>query len=481
MLPGRCRPCSNTAMARRSKHHLARWTLPDVIDLEAELARAGHVTGYERAYFVREIRPQLSDVRDPRIQRRIGLRLWLEHRRGNKNESAGGILTQLLRWVSLVLATVMAVAGTGLVSGLLAGTQQAVHVVIFFGLALGLPWLLYLSGLLIRAITTHRVGLAAFAGTTALRLTIRDRKRRERITRLLDALNSEKAARRAVSATLQAIMQRSAAGFHLGVVASFVGCLLLLDVHFYWAATPRAGMADALSMATQLVAAPWAWAWPQAVPNLHDILASRAAGDASAIIGDGSWWRFLLLSLLVWGLLPRILLVAGYQAAASRALSKLAFQAPRHRALWRKLNTIERGEVAPGPTDGVLVLDVGGHGLTGADMRGFLLRQLRVNPLTTLPIAVLDANREAAAERKLAAGPAGVVLLVEGWTLSPRQVEALQARLRGVLGKDVRMTWLIFAINDGQPVAPATDDLQRWTRKIDQLRDPAAEVLAYGN
>src|SRR5699024_6277552 len=154
------------------------------------------------------------------------------------------------------------------------------------------------------------------------------------------------------------------------------------------------GMQDVVALVTRVLAAPWAWLWPQALPSMADIAASRALPAALAATAAASWWRFLLLARVVWGLLPRLLLWFASRLAQRRALAQLTFQAPRQRALWRRLNTIERGEVAAGPTDGVLVLDVGGHGVSGDAIRGFLLRRLRVNPLATLPVAVLDAQRE---------------------------------------------------------------------------------------
>src|SRR5699024_11522764 len=125
------------------------------------------------------------------------------------------------------------------------------------------------------------------------------------------------------------------------------------------------------------------------------------------------------MSLLVCGLLPRLLLLAWLRRRARQALARLDLQTPRQRALWRALSAVQRGDVATGPTDGALVLDVGGHGITGAQVRGFLLRRLRVNPERTLAVAVLDSEDEARAQRALAAGPAGVVLLVESRMVAP--------------------------------------------------------------
>lgn len=119
-----------------------------------------------------------------------------------------------------------------------------------------------------------------------------------------------------------------------------------------------------MTLTTHVIAAPWVWFWPQAVPDANTIAATRVAAGALPDLGAGQWWSFLLMTLLVWGLLPRLLLVARCRWRMHRALAQLDFQAPRHRAVWRQLNIIERGEVATEPADGALVLDVGGHGVS---------------------------------------------------------------------------------------------------------------------
>lgn len=461
-------------MKSRSEPAAVRWTLPDLVDFEALLARGEASDDAQRRQFVRAVRPRLAAMGDESVRRRAGLRLWLEHCRDDGQPSLGRVFGHGLNLAGWGLFALMAFAGMGLVAGLLLGSHQAVHVIVFFGLTLGLPWLVYCAGLSLRALGNGGGGalfaLGRFGGGY---------KQCKRLASLLAGLTQARATRRVLAATLAGLLQRGAVGFYLGAILAFLGCLLLFDLRFYWEATPRIGMEGLLAAVTQVVALPWAWAWPQAVPGAADITTSRAVAEALPIAGDGNWWRFLLVSLLVWGLLPRLLLLAWCRLQAHRGLRQLTFQAPRQRALWRQLNTIERGEVAPGPTDGVLVLDVGGHGVTGEAIRGFLLRRLRVNPLATTTVAVLDAEQEAQAERQLAAGPAGVVLLAEGWTLSPRQVEALHRRLRVALGARVPMTWLVFALHGAEPGPPAASELQRWTRQIDSLRDPATEVAAY--
>src|SRR5699024_8309207 len=130
---------------------------------------------------------------------------------------------------------------------------------------------------------------------------------------VLTALTEARDTRRALWAELVALTQRGAVGFNLGLILAFAGCLLLFDVRFYWAATPQAGMDMWVSGLIQVVAVPWSWWWPQAVPDMGAIDNARLLAGAVPTVGDGSWWRFLLMALLVWGLLARAVLVVVFR------------------------------------------------------------------------------------------------------------------------------------------------------------------------
>src|SRR5699024_3320099 len=109
-----------------------------------------------------------------------------------------------------------------------------------------------------------------------------------------------------------------------------------------------------------------------------------------------------------------------------RALQDLDFQAPAHRKLWRALAGVTRGHVATASADGALVLDVGGHGIDGTAIRGFLLRRLRLNPEQSQRVNVLDTTAEADADQALSGEVRHIVLIAIDWALSPRAAQRLQ-------------------------------------------------------
>ncbi|MEM7252409.1 MAG: DUF2868 domain-containing protein [Pseudomonadota bacterium] len=97
-------------------------------------------------------------------------------------------------------------------------------------------------------------------------------------------------------------------------VSAIVTTLLLVtftDLAFGWATT-LAIEADTIRMWVGWLATPWAGWLPQAVPDAALIESTRFfRGDAFNIDGvgeRGAWWRFAVMALAVYGLLPRVLL-----------------------------------------------------------------------------------------------------------------------------------------------------------------------------
>jgi hypothetical protein len=168
------------------------------------------------------------------------------------------------------------------------------------------------------------------------------------------------------------------------------------------------------------------------------------------------------------------------KSAGRKALANLDFQGRHHRALWREITGMERVETGEKLLDGVLVLDVGGSGLSEHDLRPFLLQRLRVHPAVWKPVAVLDPGAERDAAQSLTASPAGVVLLAEGWSLSPARMSALHQKVRASAGPEVPVKFLIANVAADKRPAPVTaGERSEWIRFVDGLRDPAAEVFFF--
>src|SRR5690625_4845855 len=117
--------CFNTPMQPQTEHAASRWTLPVLVDFEARLTRTGDMAEVDRRFFVHSIRPRLAEIDDDRQRRRIGLRLWLGHERGESSLTVGRVFGQALGLAGWGMFLLLALSGMGLASGLLLGPRQA--------------------------------------------------------------------------------------------------------------------------------------------------------------------------------------------------------------------------------------------------------------------------------------------------------------------------------------------------------------------
>lgn len=105
-----------------------------------------------------------------------------------------------------------------------------------------------------------------------------------------------------------------------------------------------------------------------------------------------------------------------------------------------------------------------------------------VHPSSWHQIAVLDEGGERGVSEALGKAPAGVVLLAEGWALSPPRMKALHERIRARAGRETPMQYLVANVGAGNtPVPPSREELREWERFVDALADPHAEVHAYAD
>ncbi len=97
-----------------------------------------------------------------------------------------------------------------------------------------------------------------------------------------------------------------------GMLLAFLVLLLLTDLAFGWSST-LIQAPDQVYRLTSSLSGPWAWFWPAAVPDAALVEATRfvrIAPDLGERRLAGDWWPFLLASLLMYNLLPRVLLIA---------------------------------------------------------------------------------------------------------------------------------------------------------------------------
>jgi hypothetical protein len=452
--------------------------LEDLIDFEAELARSVGVTEPAR----REVLAAGHGLSGA-AARRWGLRVWLEHMRheaGPRHGSVGRRFSGALALVTTVLGVLLWLAGIGAVLGLVDHERVGMNVTLAMAVLLGGQWLL-----LVMALFGWLVRRRAGDGFSLVQMALGKLVRRlagGHEAAWWHSLTECGGPRTAVLWRLARIAQSGGIAFNGGILCGLAGLVLVKHVGFFWETTTDGAMRAGLETVVNLLASPWAGWWPAAVPDGAVIDASRwLPGRAPGLVsGPAEWWLFLLLAVLVWGLFPRAILWWWCWRTGRRALATLDFQGRSHRMLWRDLTGPGRVDVDEKPLDGVLVLDVGGTGLPREVLRPFLLRRLRVHPAAWESVAVLDPGAELLAAKALAQAPAGVVLLAEGWALSPPRMTALHRQIRTVAGADIAVKFLVANVGPSQqPLPPTAEERREWERFVDALKDPAVEVFSF--
>lgn len=143
---------------------------------------------------------------------------------------------------------------------------------------------------------------------------------------------------------LFSVLQRFAIFFNLGLLAATLTRVTISDLAFGWQSTLRIG-ADALYRGVKLAATPWSWLFPGngGYPSLAEIEGSRIIlkdGISHLATGDlVSWWPFLVLCLLVYGLLPRLAFAVCGRLLEEWTISRIDFDTASCRTTIRRMKT----------------------------------------------------------------------------------------------------------------------------------------------
>lgn len=448
-----------------------RWTLEELIDFTVEIENCPRVTPEQRDA-VREAAGGLNGI----AARRAGLRTWLGSVR---TDTTGARFLSALGMTGSLLCGLMFLAGVSGALGMFDHERNGVHVSLFLAILLGGQWLVLLAALVAALARRHSTEGFSLVQSVVAKL-IRRFAGETRTPWWARLMGEGGAARGAVLWRVARAVQAGGISFNLGILAGLAGLVMFRHVGFYWETTTELAMHDLLGRLTRWMALPWSSWWPGALPGPDVIKETRWQPGRVLSPGPAAWWSFLWMAVFVWGLLPRVLSWFLAWRLGRRSLAALEFQSRPARALWRELTISARDESGDKPLDGVLVLDVGGCGLGEEALRPFLLRRLRVHASSWHRIAVLDAGSEEEVSSALGKAPAGVLLLAEGWALSPARMRSLHERIREQAGRDAPLMYLVLnAGPDGIPLAPAAEELREWERFVDSLADPHCEVYGY--
>jgi len=127
--------------------------------------------------------------------------------------------------------------------------------------------------------------------------------------------------------------QGSALAFQLGALLTTLALVVFSDLSFGWSTTLEVD-AGAVQRFSDALSTPWAGIWPDARPSRELLQATRffriAEGPEPGVPLEtyGGWWPFVLMTMLVYGLLPRAVFFAVARGRLRRALRRAFLEAP---------------------------------------------------------------------------------------------------------------------------------------------------------
>ncbi len=513
------------------------WSIADLLDLEyfLDADKKSSMAGQEEKLHRRdrkiheEIAP-LCAAGSPRQQRACLLRHWLERRReqeqaGDVAPLPGQIFTELVRIGSWLLCSLALVSGWGLAFSFLSYSGTApINVATFLTIFVA-------SQLLLLFILLFFLAAGRLKTRPALPLTYSLVRRGLLVLlRKLGRLAFTRGSRwlQELSGNIHAygdmyglifmfpiflLVQLAAVCFNLGILAALIFKVLTTDLAFGWQTTLQTG-AVAVARLVELLALPWSWLLPAGtgypdpaqIQGSHIILKEGISQLSSTALT--SWWPFLCLCLIVYGLLPRLALYLSGRIALTHLLRTFRFDGARHQQLLQRMQTPvltttekaaprqplsrkrEQKTASPQPTGAIparallLIPEELADEYDPEALSKQIRRQTGYKEIEThffdpaMPVTSLcDAS--------LSSQPNGenrpVLILQEAWQPPINEFLHFLTQLRTTVGDTVSL--FIFLIGqpdaDAGPSPPREQDRTIWIRTIAAQGDPRLDVSSF--
>jgi hypothetical protein len=298
------------------------------------------------------------------------------------------------------------------------------------------------------------------------------------------------------------LSQHFAVGFNVGLAGMFLFFSFASQPDFRWQSEQFS--CTSLEQATRVISWPWYWLAPQGRPSPNHIRMTyhhpddvHAHSDCTSRSGavTPKWWPFLFASMLVYGLIPRVLLdmLASWQVR--RAARHVALHHPDSRELLLRMqrplvDTGARWQPAPaGFSPPLASLEPECEAPTVSAGRGFVLkwagirhpdedleelvrRQWGIDTVALYEVGGLDVSHDAEALLALETNRDidQVLLLVEAWQPPVTDYRNFVTQLRQIL-RDDQMIWVLLYHRDpdGDIVTPRESDLDQWRTTLERI------------
>jgi hypothetical protein len=298
--------------------------------------------------------------------------------------------------------------------------------------------------------------------------------------------------------------QLAAVGLNVGILATAFTLIAVTDLAFGWSTTLDLDASD-VAAGTAFVAAPWAEWLPQAVPTRALITDSQffrlaeidaPQREATAFTG---WWPFLLASIVTYGFLPRLVLLAVAARRLHVATCSLLLEDARVTALLDRMSSpsVELGarnaetaraepqtpfaplaQHSTAGEGGKAVAIVWADAIDAAAAAAFTKALFAVEPAAAPSPAgggASLADDRVTIDRVRAAGPRRIALFTRAY--EPPLLDFLDfvKRLRANVGAQ---TSIVVVPTPDASGGASNEDVDTWRRTLARLGDPHLYVEA---
>jgi hypothetical protein len=332
----------------------AKWGLAALVDLEAQLFAD---RGRSEGELIARDAPIGRKLRETRPSRSALLAGWVAAMRGGKDAPLPGRFVGDV-WVQAkwLLSVVLFVVGVGAAAAVLRFTgEHPINVLIVLGVFVIAQLAALLLTLLFFAVAAWAPGLFESLPLVVLaRGAIVSLLRR--VARRPEGANVEKLGwvrgRRSLYTQVErnllfVLLQQSGVAFNLGVLATFLVAVTFSDLAFGWGTTLSIG-AEQLHRLCAALTVPWASWLEEATVSMELVRATQysrlegdyvkaAEGASRALSMYGHWWRFLVMAIITYGLLPRLILLLLSNGMLRRTLDRLPPETPEVERLLMRL------------------------------------------------------------------------------------------------------------------------------------------------
>lgn len=316
-----------------------KWSLSSLADLEVFIANNEETEPKLSEKLLVSVPDDLSEL----VRRRKGLHI-LQDREGEA-ALGGRALMRGLAFSGLVAKVLGFLMGVGIVGMLLhklpTGGGTAFNIWHLLCVTLGLQWLLVLSGVIFRFRGRMSWGdrlLFFFSRKLGGGRVMQFWPNRDEVTKRGFAS--------ALKWRLAGNSQMGAFWLGIGMIIGLVVCLFASTVYFYWGNQTESVNGSSLEKVSDILSLPWAWAGEDWVPGSFGVERSSLKVVANPIIAPNPgprdpvgrlWMRFFVLSLLFWGVLPRLFLNVYYSNRERKEIESLILKEPRYAKVFEEL------------------------------------------------------------------------------------------------------------------------------------------------